>query len=179
MAVRRTEFRALVRGVPFVALPREEIERLYAAVEVLPVDDATLRHESEFLALHSHVAVHHNYSWLTFRRDHHRTLLLSTVLSPEGSAPLFLGEQFVALARHQVDERLGLGGSFEVRLAGILQETADGPASPSQVGLLSIARLTERPGRCGAECFGNGELRLARSEFDASSQVVIDHLDAL
>lgn len=179
MAVRKSEFRPLVRQVPFVALPREEIERLYAALEVLAVDEATLRHESEFLPLHSHVAVHHNYWWLTFRHDHERTLLLSTVLSPDGSAPLFLGEQFVALARRQVGERLGIGCSFEVRLAGILQEPAGGPSSPPQVGLLSIARLTERPRKHGAECCGNGELRLARSGFDPSSQVVIDHLAAL
>jgi hypothetical protein len=35
MAVRSSEFTALMRKVPFLALPREEIDRLHAALEVL------------------------------------------------------------------------------------------------------------------------------------------------
>ena len=178
MAVRRTEFQALVRRVPFVALPREEIERLYAALEVLAVDQAMLRHESALMALHSHVAIHHNYSWLAFRRDRERTLLLSSVVWADEPTPLFLGEPFVVAARRQVEERLLLDVRCDVRLAGILQETTD-TSAPPRLGLLSIARLTERVRVSGAECCGNVELRHARSEFDASSQVVIDHLAAL
>jgi hypothetical protein len=179
MAVRSTEFQTLVRGVPFLALPREEIDRLHAAIEVLAVDDETLRHGAEFFALHSYIAVHHNYSWLTFRRrDNQRTLLLSTALSADGPAPLFLGNELVVSARREVEERLGLNGGCEVRLAGILQET-EGRQSPPRVGLLSIARLAGRPTRYGDECCGNLELRYARSQFDPRSQVVIDHLEAL
>ena len=179
MAVRRIEFQTYVRGVPFLALPREEIDRLYAAIEVLTVDEQTLRHDAELLALHSYIAVHHNYSWLTFRRgDGRRTLLLSAALSTEGPAPLFLGEEFVASARGEMEHRLALNASCEVRLAGILQESGM-PESPSRVGLLSIARLASRPSGNEAERCGNVELRHSRSQFEPSSQVVIDHLDAL
>lgn len=182
MAVRRSEFQTLVRGVPFVALPREEIDRLYATIEVLPVNEEMLQDDSELIALHSDVAIHHNYSWLTFRRDRERTLLLSAALPADGPAPLFLGEPFVAAARRQVEERPGLDVGCDVRIAGILQDTPN-TTSLRRIGLLSIARLTEKPRGHGAEwraewC-GNAELRQTRSEFDASSQVVIDHLAAL
>lgn len=176
MAVRRSEFQALVRGVPFVALPREEIDRLYAAIEVLAVNEEMLQDDAELIALHIDVAIHHNYSWLTFRRDQERMLLLSAALTADGPAPLFLGESFVAAACRLVEERLGLDAGCDVRIAGILQETTNAPLR--RIGLLTIARLTQRQQGYGAEYCGNGELRLARSEFDASSQVVIDHLAA-
>jgi hypothetical protein len=179
LAVRSTEFQALVRGVPFVALPREEIDRLHGAIEVLAVDHDTLGREADLLALDSYIAIHHNYSWLTFpRRDGRRTLLLSAVLSTDGPAPLFLGEEFVVSAGREVERRLALNAACEVRLAGILQETGGTRPSP-RVGLLSIARLSGRlPGYEGERC-GNVELRQARSQFDSCSQVVIDHLEAL
>ncbi len=179
LAVRRHEFRAVVRPVPFVALPREEIERLHAAIEVVAVDRSTTDATGDFAALHSHIAIHHNYSWLTFRRqDDRRTLLLSTALTAEGPMPLFLGDEIVGAAQRQVDEHLGSSDGCAVRLAGILQDVAgDGP--PPAVGLLMIARLTSRITMPGAECCGHMELRMTRHRFDARSQVVIDHLEAL
>jgi hypothetical protein len=178
VAVRRTEFQRLVRAVPFLALPREEIDRLYAALEVLAVNEETLRHDAELVALHSCIAIHHNYSWLTFRRDTRRTLLLSAALVAEGPPPLFLDQQFVASARRQVEERVPFTRGCDVRIAGILQDTADTLSVP-RVGLLSIARLPDRTAAHAVERYGNVELHHARSEFDASSQVVIDHLAAL
>ena len=151
---------------------------MYAAIEVLAVEEETLRHDTEFLPLHSHIAIHHNYSWRTFRRsDNQRTLLLSTVLLAEGPAPLFLGEEFVVSARREVEKHVPLNVGFDVRLAGILQET--GEAQASAAGLLSIARLAGRASGDDVECCGNLELRYARSQFDPRSQVVIDHLQAL
>lgn len=179
MAVRRGEFQALVRRVPFLALPREEIDRLHAAIEVLAVEETTLRPSTEFLPLESDIAIHHNYSWLTFRGlDGRRTLLHSSALAGEEPVPPFLGEELVVLARSQVETRLGLNGGCEVRLAGILQDL-DGEQPVSRVGLLSIARLAHRTVPTSAECCGNLELRHARSQFDSRSQVVIDHLEAL
>lgn len=179
LAVRRHEFQALVRPVPFVALPREEIERLHAAIEVLAVDRSRVDHADDLAALHSYIAIHHNYSWLTFRRpDERRTLLLSTALTAEGPAPLFLGDEVVGAAQRQVEERLGFSEGCAVRLAGILQDVEDDGPRPA-VGLLSIARLTSRITTPGAECCGHMELRMTRHQFDAPSQVVIDHLAAL
>jgi hypothetical protein len=177
-AIRSVDFQALVRRVPFLALPREEIDRLHAAIEVLAVDDETLRHTAELSILHSDIAIHHNYSWLTFPGPgNQRTLLLSTALAAEGPVTLFLGEELEVWARRRVEERLSLTGGCEVRLAGILQEVDDPPTVP-RVGLLSIARLTARTAMSGAECCGNFELRHARRRFDRRSQVVIDHLEA-
>ena len=84
----------------------------------------------------------------------------------------------VVSARREVEHRLALNVACEARLAGILQETGD-TQSPPRVGLLSIARLAGRPSGYEAERCGNVELRQARSQFEPSSQVVIDHLDAL
>jgi hypothetical protein len=170
MAVRRDEFHAVVRRVPFLALPREEIDRLHAGIEVVAIDDETMRRSSEFFALQSDIAVHHNYSWLTFRRpNNERTLLISTPLAANGPPPLFLGEELIVSVQRQIEERLALNGGYDVRLAGILQEV-EGQESPPRVGLLSIARLAGRLSRDGAEYFGNMELRTARSQFDASTE---------
>jgi hypothetical protein len=140
---------------------------LYGAIEVLAVDGTALRHTSEFLALHSYIAIHHNYSWLTFRRcDDVRTLLLSAPLVADEPVPLFLGEELAVPARRQVEERLGPTGSCEVRLDGILQGFEAGP-TPPHVGLLSIARLPGRTPIPGAEICGNFELLHARSRFDS------------
>lgn len=178
-AVRNNELHALVRQVPFLALPREEIDRLYAAIEVLAVDVSTAARADDFVALHSYVAIHHNYSWLTFRgADDRRTLLLSTALVAEGPVPLFLGEEFVGTAQRQVDAHLGFMGGCPVRLAGILQDLDGGRPRPD-IGLLSVARLTSRIAMPGAEVCGHMELRHGRKQFDARSQVVIDHLEAL
>lgn len=178
LAVRRHEFRALVRPVPFVALPREEIERLHGAIEVLAVDLATVDRADDVSALHSHIAIHHNYSWLTFRcPDGRRTLLRSTALTTEGPAPLFLGDEVVGVAQRQAEAHLGFSDGCAVRVAGILQDFEDG--RPPSVGVLSIARLTGRITMPAAECCGHMELRMTRHEFDARSQVVIDHLAAL
>jgi hypothetical protein len=177
-AVRSVDFQGLVRRVPFLALPREEIDRLHGAIEVLAVDDETLRHTGELSILHSDIAIHHNYSWLTFPGPgNQRTLLLSTALAAEGPVPLFLGEELAVWARRRVEQRLNLTGGCEVRLAGILQDV-DGWRPVPRVGLLSVARLTARTATFGAECCGNFELRQARSRFDPRSQVVIDHLEA-
>lgn len=176
LAVRSLEFRALVRRVPFLALPREEIDRLHAAIEVLAIDDASPRGAAEFSPLHSYVAVHHNYSWLTFRRpDDQRTLVLSTAMTADRDVPLFLGREMVSVAQRQVEEHMNLDVGYEVRLAGILQELETALPLPG-VGLLSIARLASRT---EAERCGHWELLHTRSQFDPVSQVVIDHLDAL
>jgi hypothetical protein len=179
MAVRRAEFHTLVRETPFLALPREEIDRLHAAIEIHAVDDEALSRDTEFLALHTDIAIHRNYSWLTFRDpDDRRTLLLSAALPAEEPAPLFLGAELVDAARRSVDERLGLSGGCEVRLAGILQVA--GVQQPLLgVGLLLIARLNGPATHARAERYGNVDLRQARSEFEPRSQVVIDHLQAL
>lgn len=176
LAVRTLEFQALVRRVPFLALPREEIDRLYAAIEVLAIDDASPGRTAELSQLHSYVAVHHNYSWLTFRRpDDQRTLVLSAAMTADRDVPLFLGGEMVGVAQRQVEVRLNLHAGYEVRLAGILQELEAGLPVPG-VGLLSIARLASRT---EAERCGHWELRQTRSKFDSVSQVVIDHLEAL
>lgn len=179
LAVRRAEFQSLVRHVPFLALPREEIDRLHAAIEVLAVDEHALRGTTEWLALHSYVAVHHNYSWLTFRhQDAQRALLLSADLAAEAPVPLFLDDELVASAQRQVEKALGLNRGCEVRLAGILQ-TTDGEPPITSIGLVNVARLAARGTFEGADNYGNFELRRARSQFDRRSQVIIDHLDAL
>jgi hypothetical protein len=179
LAVGAREFHAFVRAVPFVALPREEIDRLYGAIEVLAVDDDALRTSAGLLALHGYIAVHHNYTWLTFpRHDGQRTLLLSAALPADGPAPLFLGDELSLWARRTVEGRLRFSGGYEVRLAGILQD-AESAYVPPRAGLLWIARLASRIASGEAECLGNVELRVARSQFDARSRVVIDHLAAL
>jgi hypothetical protein len=84
----------------------------------------------------------------------------------------------VASARRQVETLVGVNGPGEVRLAGFLQEEARATA-PSRLGLLSVARLTARVVIEGVESLGPLELCHARDQFEARSQVVIDHLEAL
>lgn len=179
LAVRRIEFQSLVRQVPFLALPREEIARLHAAIEVLVVNEVTLRDRAEWLALRSYIVTHHNYSWLTFPGpDGLRTLLLSVELATDPPAPLFLGDELVESACSQVERTLGLQGGCEVRLAGLLQCAGSAP-DVTTIGLVHVGRLAARGTFDGADCYGNFDLRQARGQFDHLSQVVIDHLPAL
>lgn len=179
LAVRRVEFLSLVRPAPFLALPREEIARLHAAIEVLVVNEATLRDTAEWLVLRSYIVTHHNYSWLTFPGpDGLRTLLLSVDVATDTPAPLFLGDELVESACGQVERTLGLKGGCEVRLAGLLQCAGSAP-DVTTVGLVHVGRLAARATFDGADCYGNFDLRQARGQFDHLSQVVIDHLPAL
>jgi hypothetical protein len=179
MAVRRSEFQALVRPVPFLALPREEIARLHAAIDVSAVDQATLRTTTEWLPLQSFIVIHYNYSWLTFRGpDDVRTLLLPVERASDAPAPLFLGDELVEAACGQVERALGIQGGCDVRLAGLLQCTEIAP-EVSAVGLVHVGRLAARGTFHGVDRCGNFELSQGRPEFDTLSQVVIGHLSAL
>lgn len=169
--------RVILNEGPFVALPREEIERLHAAIEVYEADRKPAEGE---LRLVAYAAVHFNYSWLTYQRAGARALGMEIELGRGGRVPLFLDDEVQADVERAltawVAPRVAAAGKIDLRLGGLL-------IAPDRLGLLYLARLRQ-PGVAGSgleglRFCGNGDLRQERARFDAWSQVLIDNLGAL
>jgi hypothetical protein len=148
---------------PFVALPREEIERHYACVE-LEVPGPGLA-EIEIVA-----AFHHNHAWLTHRGP---SLVLRHPLAwPERDPPLFLDEAIDRVAEQLVAPTIAPDLLTSWRLVGIIQD--DG------VGLVYVGRLKERlPPSSAHGVSGPGDLAHDRARYGPWSQILIEHIDAL
>lgn len=154
LAVRHDDLAAKVGTRTFIALPREEVERWYASIEVVD--------ESDHVPLVTFTVVHHNYRWLTFG-DSLGILDVPAMREP----PLLFDEQLEAVARRSVERTLP-GAQFEVRPAGLM--------AGADLALLYVAKLTRAPH--GRETTGNGDL-LQRTDLDPRSRLVVANLSAL
>jgi hypothetical protein len=164
--------RFILNEGPFVALPREEIERLHAAIEVR---DASREPAEGDLRLVACAAVHFNYSWLTYQRAGARSLGIEVEIGRDGRAPLFLDDEIQGDVERALTARGAAQGKIDVRLGGLL-------IAQDRLGLLYLARLRQpdvaQTGLEGLRFSGNGDLRQERAQFDAWSQVLIDNLVA-
>lgn len=171
MFVRAEDYVREVGERPFIGLPREEIDRLYGAIEVLHAE------EEGCLRLATFSAIHFNYAWLTYPREQ-QTLGITAPIPREGETPVFLDRAFEQFARRAVASAVVLDEAWQWRMAGLIN---DG----QQLGLVYIVRLRQRElepralERASLRFSGNGELRFARAEFEPWSQLLIDNLDAL
>ena len=186
LAVRTDELYRHVRARPFLALPREEIQRLHASVEVLPVDDDAAEGTATSKRLVTFTVVHHNYSWLTYtrRQQEPRWLGIMGPAHTHGQPGLFLDDDMTAAACRCVDAELATRARFEIRLAGLINDD-ETEFGRGHLGLVYVARLrqpgVETHGRAVAEprfC-GSGELVLSHDQFERWSQVLIQNLQAL
>lgn len=169
-------------GQAFKALPREEIDRHYASIEVLPVDIHEPRAGAELTLLGVQVVLHYNYSWLTHlvdpERSDLRSLGISAPLTAQDDAGLFLDERWVESAAAVVDRELSLPDTPELRLAGLLD------AGDGWLDLVYVARL-RRPGALsrgriqGIAFSGMGELQTAPERLGPTSRPLIDSLQSL
>jgi hypothetical protein len=171
LAVRTEHYVQQVSPLPFIGLPREEIERLHGAVEVLALDRVDTNH----LPLSAYAAVHYNYAWLT-GLDGPNTLGKRVPLYATGEPPLFLDDALHALARNEL-EAAGMPSAVpcDWRCAGLLHH--DGV-----LALVYIVRLRQRWAEStdkNLRVVSNGELQTERKSFDAFGQLLIRNLPAL
>jgi hypothetical protein len=166
----------------FRALPREEIARLYASVEVLALDGAP----RGYTRLVTYTAIHHNHRWLIWGgpsapATSKRSLVLPGDLSPAHRDTLFLDEPMTDAARRVVLGAIAGHDDLELRLAGLLRPEG----SDDLLGLVHVAALrrpgavTRHPAMDGASFVGVTELGQLRDELDDVSGVLVDHLVAL
>lgn len=165
LAVRTEEYVQQVTPLPFIGLPREEIDRLLGAIEVLTLDRA----DADVLPLSAYAVMHYNYAWLT-GLDGPGTLGKRVPLRAAGDeAPLFLDDALLTLARGDL-ESAGLSDApCDWRCAGLIHDEA-------QLALVFVVRLRQRP---DVRTRGNGELQFGRARYDAFGQLLIDNLPAL
>jgi hypothetical protein len=175
LAVRAEDYVREVGEQPFIALPGEEIERLYGTLEVLRLENA----DPAYLPLATFTAIHYNYSWLTVLREQ-RSLGIGAAIQPEREAPPlpFLDHAFEQFARREVGSAIVLDDSWQWRMAGLINDGR-------QLSLVYIVRLRQRElepralDRASIRFSGNGELHFARAEFEPWSQLLIENLHAL
>ena len=67
LAVRTEDLRNVMGGKHFLALPQEEIDRHFASIEVFEVERKAVDIDPALKQLVAFAALHHNYSWLTYR----------------------------------------------------------------------------------------------------------------
>jgi hypothetical protein len=166
LAVRAQEYVQQVSALPFVGLPREELERLHGAVAVLALE----RLDAGCLPLTAYAAIHYNYAWLT-GLDGPGTFGKRVPLYAAGEPPVFLDEALDVLARGQLQAAGLPSAPCDWRCAGVVREQG-------QLALVYVVRLRQR--WVGSELTrGNGELQFGRAGFDALGQRLIENLHAL
>jgi hypothetical protein len=159
LAVRSDDYVREVSPLPFIGLPREELERLRGVIEVFSTEHV----EPKQLCLTAYAAVHYNYAWLSKGRS----LGAHVPLVAAGAAPGFLDHKLDMVAK-QALQATTIQAPADWRCAGLLNHAG-------QLALVYIVRLHQRPAQ---RTQGNTELQLSRADFDAPSQLLIDNLHA-
>jgi len=167
LAVRRSDYVQQVTPLPFIGLPREEIERLHGVIEVL-ASGAT---DGDLLPLTAYAAIHYNYAWLTGLGGP-RTLGKRVSLHAAGEPPLFLDDELLSQARRELEASGLPDAPCDWRCAGLIHHEA-------QLALVFIVRLRQRWTEPNLRVANNTELQFGRARFDAFGQLLIDNLPAL
>jgi hypothetical protein len=171
LAVRTEEYVQQVTPLPFMGLPREEIDRLHGAIEVLALDRA----DADALPLTAYAVMHYNYAWLT-GLDGQGTLGKRVQLTAAGAPPLFLDDALLERARQELEASGLPDAPCDWRCAGLIHNEA-------QLALVFVVRLRqrwiERPDAPSLRIKGNGELQFGQARYDAFGQLLIDNLPAL
>jgi hypothetical protein len=184
--VNEHEFEKTVGKRPFVALPQEEIDRLYGAIEVFPVHQNEVAVKSGGIPLCLFVVAHHNYTWMTCKKKGRNTLSLgfSGWLLSQPNGDIFLDESIAAQAGSIFDAHVRSKGPYDVRIAGLMYDASTKFGSP-RLGITCICRLRQpdrvEPVKDDLEIgrMGNGELLQKQNLFDDWSRIVIGNSVAL
>lgn len=174
-AVRADEYVERVGDRSFIGLPSEEIERLHATLDVLPIDRETAANDATYLPLVVFTAIHYNYSWLVQEIDR-PSLGIGEPIAADGEPPPFLDPAFERFARRAVQRVVTLSDACQWRLAGLIRDHA--------LALVYVARLPQRAiephesAGVNLRFCRNGELITEQSAFDPRSQLLIDNLHA-
>ncbi len=184
LGVRADEVRSLTRGRSFVGLPKEEIERHFATLEVAEMTAERADCEIAWRPLVACVVAHHNYRWLTHVACDagRRSLYLTSPIRPEDGT-LFLDEAWCSSAARLLARELITSDAAVVRLAGLLdvpKPSGDGPLHVLFVTMLRSADVVSRGRRVHhLELKGPGELSTLRDELDPCGRTIVHNLHAL
>lgn len=184
LMVRASELYDRVGRRPFVALPREEIERFHAAVDLHGLRADALSADPDLLQVGTLTAIHRNHQWRAVPAAA-GGLSLATYGScdPIDHSGVFLAEDLGLAARRSLDPVLP-AEAYELRLAALLVHALIEP-EVRWLRLVYVARL-RRPFRdsCragveeGAQ-LGHGDLLERRGELDPASRALLDNLASL
>ncbi|MBN1604741.1 MAG: hypothetical protein JW915_24240 [Chitinispirillaceae bacterium] len=174
---------------PFVALPQEEIDRLYASLEIDSLDMSEADADKKKLPLSIFTVIHFNYSWFTFKstnnnEGHLRSLGLIDLIKPGNFNGLFLDETLSYEARRIIGENITMKADYTIRLSGLLYRESTPPVR-AQVAILYVVRLHQANAVIAGQnmhdviYYSSGELQQDRDQFDSWSRIIIGHLTAL
>lgn len=193
LVVRADELKKRIDFQRFLALPEEEIHKLYASVEVFAMDRDKAEHDPTYKQLVAYTAIHYNYSWLTYRRGSslgearlhgNRSMGIGGHINADDHANLFLDDHLKVAAYREVDEEVIIREKYDLRLAGLLNDDSN-DVGRVHLGLVYVARLRQpdvekrEKGIAQIRFCGNGDLQQEREEFETWSQILIDNLHAL
>jgi hypothetical protein len=166
LAVRAHDYAQQVSPLPFIGLPREELERLLGAVEVLSL----AKPEPGYLPLTAYAALHYNYRWLA-ELDGPGSLGKQVPLHTTAEPPLFLDDKLHNLAR----TTLAAAGLPDVpcdwRCAGIAQHA-------DTLALVYVVRLRQRWEQQTLRVISSGELQTDSAAMDPIAQLISQNLSA-
>lgn len=184
-----TDYKKIVGLRPFVALPKEEIDRLYASIEIHTVNKEKAEADFQKIPLSLFTVIHFNYSWFTCHytrdnRDDLRSLGFTDLVLPGNFNGLFLDETLSNEANRILQNKITIQSGYTLRLSGLLFNETDLPPGP-QLAVLYVARLRQTNSIVAGSSVhdiiyhNNGELQQHRDLFDPWSKIIIDHLVAL
>ena len=186
LVVRVRELEAVIGDRPFLALPKEEVARLYGTVQ-LHEGSASDAADPGLLSVGTVTVVHRNYVWQTFTADEAglpgRSLGLASPCLRAKSPAVFLDDDLSADSRRTIAPRLETA-SYELRLAGLLVEAVVVPGT-RWLRLVYVAKLHRSFRDCWRAApgdgpqMGSGELRGRHMEFEPTARVLIDNLSSL
>jgi len=178
LVVRADEARRQLGLQRFLGLPEEEIQRLYASIEVHVMAREAAARDSSSLQLVTYTVIHFNHVWLTCLRGPRRSLGIRAHLQADHQSHLFLDDHPKLAARRDAEQAVP-HQACDLRLAGLIQEEAGG-----DLGLVYVAKLRQAVSLGEltvpeARLCGHGDLQRERDQFETWSQILIDNLHAL
>jgi hypothetical protein len=184
--VNANEYGRVTGRRPFVALPQEEIDRLYASLEVLAAHQNEVEGDYGSIQLGLFVVAHHNYSWLINRNVKSNSISLGffSHLSANSNNHLFLDDSIRTETRRVFEENVRLKTTYDVRLAGLIYDEAD-VFGKTHLGITCICRLRQQNQaepmneEFEMSIMGNGELLQRRDQFDNWSKILIENINAM
>jgi len=170
--------RQLGNSQRFLGLPEEEIQRLFASIEVHAMDREGAARDPSCLQLVTYTAIHFNHLWVTCLRGPRRSMGIRAHLQADHQSHLFLDDHPKLAARREAEQAIP-HQACDLRLAGLIQEEAGG-----DLGLVYVAKLRQAVPLTElavpeARLGGHGDLQRERDQFEIWSQILIDNLHAL
>jgi predicted NUDIX family phosphoesterase len=184
-----SDYKKVIGLRPFVALPQEEIDRLFASIEIEEMDYNQATADTEKMILSLFIVVHFNYSWLTYEyacssKLNVKSMGFSDFALPQNHSGLFLDESLSIEADRILKDNLLIKSGYTLRLAGLIYDISI-PHGKPYLGIVYVSRLHQNNSVCikknelQMDYFTTGELCQFKDRFESRSKIVIEHVVAL